>query len=104
MLLKLGTKHDNVKAIQAKLGLAVDGVFGPGTAQAVKDWQTAHGLSADGIVGDATWSKLFAVIAARDESGNLFDDDGNPLEIESAGDKPAVGSVNSAAPSLASLD
>lgn len=98
MLLKVGSKNDNVKAIQAKLGLTVDGVFGAGTAKAVKDWQSSHGLAADGLVGDATWSKMFAVIVARTESGLLVDDDGNTLEIDSADDKPAAASVNVAAP------
>ncbi|MCX7068536.1 MAG: peptidoglycan-binding protein [Methylococcales bacterium] len=98
MLLKVGSKNDNVKAIQAKLGLTVDGVFGAGTAKAVKDWQVAHGLAADGLVGDATWSKMFAVIVARNESGLLVDDDGNTVEINSADDKPAAASVNVAAP------
>jgi putative chitinase len=98
MLLKVGSKNDNVKAIQKKLGLTADGVFGPGTQKAVKAWQTANGLAADGIVGDATWSKMFAVITARNEGGNLVDDDGNDVEIESAGDKPAANAVNPAAP------
>ncbi|MEI6708782.1 MAG: peptidoglycan-binding protein [Methylococcales bacterium] len=98
MLLKVGSKNDNVKAIQAKLGLTVDGVFGAGTAKAVKDWQSSHGLAADGLVGDATWSKMFAVIVARTESGLLVDDDGNTVEIDSADDKPAAASVNVAAP------
>jgi putative chitinase len=96
MLLKVGSKGDNVKAIQQKLGLTADGDFGLGTQKAVKDWQAAHGLAADGLVGDATWSKLFAVIAARDEAGNLVDDDGNPVEIESASDKPVPSAVSSA--------
>lgn len=87
MLLKIGSTGDDVKKIQTKLGLKVDGSFGPATASAVKKWQTANGLTADGIVGDGTWSKMFAVIAARDESGTLFDNDGNPIVIESADDK-----------------
>ena len=98
MLLKVGSKNDNVKAIQQKLGLTADGVFGPGTQKAVKAWQSSHGLAADGIVGDATWSKLFAVITARTETGKQVDDDGNDVEIDSAGDKPAVDAVNPAAP------
>lgn len=87
MLLKIGSKGDDVKTLQTKLGLTADGSFGSGTSEAVKKWQAANGLAADGIVGDATWSKMFAVIAARDESGQLVDDDGNPVEIDSADDK-----------------
>lgn len=87
MLLKIGSNNEHVKELQTKLGLTADGVFGAGTAEAVKKWQTANGLAADGIVGDATWSKMFAVITARDQDGNLLDEDGNPIEIDSADDK-----------------
>ena len=37
---------------------AIDGIFGPLTEKAVKDWQTAHGLKADGIIGSKTWAAL----------------------------------------------
>jgi hypothetical protein len=33
----------------------IDGVFGSRTKSATKTWQSAHGLSADGIVGPLTW-------------------------------------------------
>jgi len=59
MLLKKGSKGDDVKKLQAKLGLAADGIFGAGTEAKVKEWQAANGLGADGIVGDGTWSKMF---------------------------------------------
>jgi putative chitinase len=59
MLLKVGSKGDDVKKLQEKLGLGADGSFGPVTEKAVKEWQTANGLKADGLVGDGTWSKLF---------------------------------------------
>jgi len=59
MLLKNGSKGDDVKRLQTKLGLTADGAFGPGTEKAVKQWQSTNGLTADGIVGDGTWSKMF---------------------------------------------
>ena len=58
MLLKVGSKGDDVKKLQAKLGTTADGAFGPGTEKLVKEWQAANGLTADGIVGDATWAKM----------------------------------------------
>ena len=36
----------------------IDGVFGPATEKAVKDFQTAKGLKVDGIVNDATYRNL----------------------------------------------
>jgi len=71
MLLKVGSKGDDVKKLQEKLGLTADGTFGPGTEKAVKDWQSKNGLTADGIVGDGTWSKMMATapVAAQVSSG-----------------------------------
>jgi hypothetical protein len=40
--------------------VAVDGGFGPQTLSAVKSFQVAHGLTADGVIGDATWSALLS--------------------------------------------
>jgi putative chitinase len=58
MLLKVGSKGEDVKKLQTKLGTTADGVFGPGTEKLVKEWQAANGLTADGIVGDGTWGKM----------------------------------------------
>ena len=40
------------------LGLVVDGVFGPSTDAAVKEFQQGAGLTVDGIVGPLTWNAL----------------------------------------------
>jgi putative chitinase len=56
--LRRGSKGDAVKKMQAKLGLAADGDFGPGTEAALKKWQSANGLTADGVAGPKTLAKL----------------------------------------------
>ena len=58
MLLKKGDNNENVKLLQTKLGIEPIGNFGPKTEEAVKAFQTKHGLTADGIVGDGTWAKV----------------------------------------------
>ena len=47
-----------MRALQRALGIAADGVFGPGTYAAVKRFQRGKGLTADGVVGPATWAAL----------------------------------------------
>ena len=59
MILKKGDNNDLVKKLQVRLGVEAVGNFGPKTEEAVKKYQAANGLAADGIVGDGTWSKLF---------------------------------------------
>ena len=61
MLLKLGSEGEDVKKLQIKLGVDPIGKFGPKTEAAVKDWQSKHGLTADGIVGDKTWSVIMGL-------------------------------------------
>lgn len=60
MLLRVGSTGEEVKKIQALLGVDVIGKFGPKTEAAVKGWQSANGLTPDGIVGPNTWAKMFA--------------------------------------------
>jgi hypothetical protein len=52
------TKGPSVIYLQQKLGINSDGVFGSGTDKAVRGYQQARGLKADGIVGPATWHAL----------------------------------------------
>ena len=58
MVLKLGSRGNEVKVLQEKLNLKADGIFGPITEEAVKDFQRANGLEVDGIVRANTLSKL----------------------------------------------
>lgn len=58
MLLKKGSKGEAVKQLQKILGCRPDGDFGPTTETKVKEWQRAHGLVVDGIVGDKTWAAM----------------------------------------------
>ena len=74
MLLKIGSKGEDVKKLQSKLGLGADGVFGPGTESAVKKWQSSNGLTADGIVGEGTWGKLFSPKQLITEPANVTSD------------------------------
>jgi putative chitinase len=58
-VLRKGSRGEGVKLMQEALGIGADGVFGPGTERALKEWQASNGLSADGIAGPATFDKLF---------------------------------------------
>lgn len=55
---KSGDSGVLVSAIQSRLRVSVDGVFGPRTKAAVVAFQKSHRLVADGIVGPLTWSAL----------------------------------------------
>ena len=48
----------------------VDGYFGPGTEQAVRDFQRNAGLEADGLVGRNTWPTLVGQQPGWDLDGN----------------------------------
>ena len=65
MILKLGSVGNEVKAIQEKLNLKIDGIFGSITEEAVKDFQGPNGLEVDGIVGANTLSKLNLLVNKR---------------------------------------
>ena len=60
-------RGDDVRALQQILADAgydpgpIDGIFGTGTETAVRDFQQAHGLAVDGIVGPRTWAELTRV-------------------------------------------
>jgi peptidoglycan hydrolase-like protein with peptidoglycan-binding domain len=47
-----------VRALQQKLGVTADGIYGPRTRAAVRRFQRAHGLDADGVAGPQTLAAL----------------------------------------------
>lgn len=68
-ILKRGMKGADVKTLQAALisygyncgAAGADGDFGIGTETALKKFQTAYKLGADGIAGKGTWGKLLGI-------------------------------------------
>ncbi len=71
MLLKVGSRGKQVKDLQEFLGADADGIFGKGTEAAVKEWQAANGLVADGLVGSATWDAMG--LATTDDSEKTYE-------------------------------
>jgi cell wall-associated NlpC family hydrolase len=56
--LSIGSSGAAVRHVQAKLGVAVDGEFGPQTLAAVRAFQRSHGLPVTGLVGPLTRAAL----------------------------------------------
>ncbi len=61
--LRNGSTGADVKVLQQLLvqhgyQIGIDGIFGSGTEAAVKRFQAANGIGADGIVGPKTWAAL----------------------------------------------
>ena len=79
MLLKVGSRGKEVKELQEFLEIGADGIFGKGTASAVKAWQQANNLDADGIVGPATWDAMG--LATTDNSEQIYTTE-NGLVVE----------------------
>ena len=64
-----GSAGENVRSVQYLLdahgaALAVDGIFGPQTAGAMRAFQRSHNLKVDAIVGNATWPALIIEVAS----------------------------------------
>jgi hypothetical protein len=85
-----------VATLQRRLHILADGIFGPDTQRAVKRFQRAHGLTADGIVGPATWAALgvhgHAAILKRRHSHGHPEGNGIPIAVRrviAAGDRIA---------------
>ena len=92
---------DTVRALQQKLGVSADGVYGPKTRAAVKRFQRAHGLTADGVAGPQTLAALGVSAAAPERAGRRATRSARPgdgadgtlqriAQCESGGDPTAV--------------
>jgi peptidoglycan hydrolase-like protein with peptidoglycan-binding domain len=62
-IVRQGDQEHPVRTLQYLLrarghGIAADGIFGPVTEAAVRDFQGDKGLTVDGVVGAQTWSAL----------------------------------------------
>lgn len=62
--LRRGSSGEDVRVLQLALGVKVDNQFGPGTEAALRAWQRAHGLVADGICGPSCWAAIDGLKAA----------------------------------------
>ena len=69
MLLKVGSKGEDVKKLQTKLGLTADGSFGPKTQAAVNAWLSKNGLTPDGTITSAnkSWDLMFGTTIIKED-------------------------------------
>ncbi|WP_404870724.1 peptidoglycan-binding protein [Kitasatospora griseola] len=77
-----GDRGKSVKDLQRQLNtqghrLAVDGIFGPKTAAALRDFQRAHGLKADGTAGSDTRTALLTAGHSIGKAGYYLQFDKN---------------------------
>lgn len=79
MILRIGSRGEDVKQLQIFLNIQADGIFGQGTHSAVFNWQAQNGLTADGIVGPKTWDAMG--IATTDNSELIYETN-TGLEVE----------------------
>lgn len=72
MLLKKGSRGQEVAELQQALGIDADGVFSAGTRKAVKSYQQKNGLLVDGIVGPQTLAAIREAYATTDNSEKVY--------------------------------
>ncbi len=57
-LMQQGAAGPRVSWVQKRLGVTVDGIFGPVTASRLRSFQASHGLVSDAVVGPLTFNRL----------------------------------------------
>lgn len=72
MLLKEGSRGQEVVELQQALGIDADGVFGAGTKAAVEAYQQKNDLFIDGIVGPQTLAAIREASATTDNSEKVY--------------------------------
>jgi len=72
MLLKEGSRGQEVAELQQALGINADGIFGAGTRTAVESYQQKNGLLVDGIVGPQTLAAIREANATTDNSEKVY--------------------------------
>lgn len=85
--LRKGSKGADVCYLQQLLNehlyqreIEEDGVFGSATQDAVKEFQAANGLTADGVVGPLTWEALYGVNVPVQDDGAVDAPEDDPDE------------------------
>lgn len=80
-LLRYGSRGESVRQVQSRLNKlgywcgTADGIFGVNTRSAVRRFQSAKGLSVDGIVGPKTYSALGISPSSSSSSGGYSSSD-----------------------------
>ncbi len=96
---KVAVSGSTVVALQRALGVSADGVIGPVTRRAIRNYQRNQGLAVDGIAGPATLSHLGITASSAPAKAKTQSTTSAPsgtlakiAQCESGGDPTAVSS------------
>ena len=103
-VVRFGSEGADVKSAQSFLALrgfsagAQDGVFGAQTEAAVKRFQAARGLNADGVIGPQTWKSLLQSTQQAQSTGTQA-----PATVNSASQTRKTLEAGASGPEVATL-